>query len=107
MPFTGVIGEADFDLDLQIARELQLQDWQEEEKKKKAPEDEEAEKAPENEEAKNSAKEEGEEESKEVENIEGVDMDALRKFIAKEVESFFAQKLSEILNPAAWAANEE
>ena len=53
MPFTGVIGEADFDLDMQIARELQLQDWQEEEKKKKAPEEEESKKA---------AKEEGEEE---------------------------------------------
>ena len=70
VPFSGVSGPADFDLDLQIARELQMKDWQEEEKKKKAPEEEEA------------GKGEGEEE---VVQIEGVDMDALRKFITKEV----------------------
>ena len=99
VPFTGLTGEADFDLDEQIARELQLKDWQEEEKKKKAAEDEEG--------AEKVEKEEGDEEKKEEENIEGVDMVALKAFIAKEVEKFFDQKLSEIMNPAAWAAYEE
>ena len=66
VPFTGLTGEADFDLDEQIARELQLKDWQEEEKKKKAAEDEEG--------AEKVEKEEGDEEKKEVENIEGVDV---------------------------------
>ena len=82
--FTGVCGPVDFDLDLQIAREMQMKDWQEEEKKKKAPEEEEA----------------GKGEGEEVVEIEGVDMDALRKFITKEVEGFFAQKLSEVLKSA-------
>ena len=87
MPFTGVCGPADFDLDLQIAREMQMKDWQEEEKKK-APKEEEA----------------GKGEGEEVVAIEGVDMDALRNFITKEVEGFFAQKLSEVLKSAQSAA---
>ena len=91
VPFTGVSGPVDFDLDLQIAKELQMKDWQEEEKKKKAPEEEEA----------------GKGEGEEVVEIEGVDMDALRKFIAKEVEGFFAQKLSEVMKSAQPAVQDE
>lgn len=78
-----------------------MQDWQQEEKKKKQMEEAEGEGDEKEEEKK------GEEESEEpmIENIEGVDTVALKKFIAKEVQKFFDQKLSEILNPAVWAAH--
>ena len=93
VPLSGPVSESDLAYDAQIAQELQLQQWQEEEKKKPAKgEEDKAE----------GEGEKGEEEQKGdqiVESIEGVDMDALKKFIAKEVQRFFDQKLSEILNP--------
>ena len=94
-------GELDIAYDEEIARELQMQQWQEEEKKSKS-KGEDKENGEEEE-----KKGEGEESSEEVVAIEGVDMDALKKFIAKQVESFFEEKLSEIMNPAAWAAHEQ
>ena len=99
-------GELDIAYDEEIARELQMQQWQEEEKKGKSKED--GDEKDSNEEKKGI--EPGEESSdgeKEILAIEGVDMDALKKFIAKQVESFFDEKLSEIMNPAAWAAHEQ
>lgn len=95
--FTGGCGDVAYDE--QIARELQMQDWQQEEKKKRK-EDDEAE------EGKKEAKAEtdGSESSACEEDLKGVDKEALKKFIAEHVQRFFDQKLSEILNPALWAA---
>lgn len=101
--FVGMTGELDIAYDEEIARELQMQQWQEEEKKKGKPEGKDKETGEEAEEEKKGEESSGDE----VVAIEGVDMDALKKFIAKQVESFFEEKLSEIMNPAAWAAHEQ